>query len=180
MQAVILAAGRGTRMEELTGASPKPMLDVSGKPLLEYKFEALPEIIDEVIIIVGYLGGEIQRHFGSSFAGKRIVYVEQKELNGTAGALWCSKDILRERFLVMMGDDIYDLKDIEACIAPGEWWRLLVQQIPEMHRAGDVQLDAEANIDAILEGDLGSAPGLASTNLFQLDTRLFSCPMVPK
>lgn len=180
MQAIILAAGHGTRMEELTHAVPKSMLEVAGKPLLEYKFEALPEEVDEVLIIVGYLGGIIQEHFSGRYNGKRIVYVEQKELNGTAGALWCAKNILKDRFLVMMGDDIYAREDTEACIVPGNVWRLVVQQASEMYRAGDVQLDADANITAIIEGDHGATPGLASTNMFLLDMRLFSCPLVPK
>src|SRR5437016_4983418 len=107
MQAVILAAGHGTRMVELTQSVPKPMLTVAGKPLLEYKLDALPEKIDEVIIIVGYLGGVIQKHFGGLYDNKRILYVEQEKLDGTAGALWCAKDILHDRYLVMMGDDIY-------------------------------------------------------------------------
>ena len=180
MQAVILAAGRGTRMVELTESVPKPMLDVGGKPLLEYKLEAMPDEIDEVVLIVGYLGDVIRKHFGNGFARKRIQYVEQKELDGTAGALWKAKDLLHERFLVLMGDDIYAHEDIEACIAPGEVWRLLVQQVPELHRAGDVQLGDDGSISEIIEGDRRSEPGLASTNMFLLDTRLFAAPMVPK
>ena len=190
MQAVILAAGRGTRMVELTTKVPKPMLEVEGKPLLEYKFEALPEEIDEVIIIVGYLGEVIQKHFAGSYIGKHIRYVEQKDLNGTAGALWCAKDILsagggsasggKDRFLVMMDDGIYTRENAEECIAPGNVWRLLVQQLPEMYRAGNVELGEDGSIAAIVEGDQRTAPGLASTNMFLLDTRLFTAPMVAK
>lgn len=180
MQAVILAAGRGTRMVELTESVPKPMLDVGGKPLLEYKLEAMPDEIDEIVLIVGYLGNVIQKHFGSGFAGKRIHYIEQEKLDGTAGALWKAKDLLHGRFLVLMGDDIYAREDIEACIAPGEVWRLVVQQLPEMHRAGDVRLGEDGSISEVVEGDEGSEPGLASTNMFLLDTRLFGAPLVPK
>ncbi len=180
MQAVILAAGHGTRMEELTQSVPKPMLDLAGKPLLEYKFEALPAEIDEIVVVVGYLGNVIQGYFGGRYNDKRIVYVEQKEVNGTAGALWCAQSVLHDRFLVMMGDDIYTQKDIESCIAPGDVWRLLVQQSSEMHRAGDVQLDENANIAAIIEGDRRTEAGLASTNMYLLDTRVFSCVLVPK
>jgi bifunctional UDP-N-acetylglucosamine pyrophosphorylase/glucosamine-1-phosphate N-acetyltransferase len=180
MQAVILAAGQGTRMEELTTEVPKPMLDVAGKPLLEYKLDVLPSEINEVIIIVGYLAHTIRAHFGSAYDGKHITYIEQEDRNGTAGALWQAKDVLKDRFLVMMGDDMYAREDIKACIADGDTWRLLVQQMSEMRRAGDVQLDADANIVAIIEGDKRDAPGLASTNMFLLDTRIFSCPMVPK
>ncbi len=180
MQAVILAAGHGTRMEELTHAVPKPMLDLEGKPLLEYKFEALPDDIDEVVVVVGYLGNVIQGYFGSRYKEKNITYVEQKEMNGTAGALWQAQSVLHDRFLVMMGDDLYVQEDIEACIKDGDAWRLLVQEISEMHRAGSIELDENALITNIIEGDKNKEKGLASTNMYLLDTRVFSCPLVPK
>lgn len=177
MQAVILAAGRGTRMVELTTAVPKPMLEVVGRPLLEYKFEALPEEVDEVILIVGYLGNVIRSRFGARFDDKRISYVEQKTQSGTADALWSARDILKDRFLVLNGDDIYAKEDIEAVIAPGEVWRLLVQEKENLGRSGSVELDGEGRVTAIVEGDRDGDTGLASTNMFCLDTRLFSQPM---
>src|SRR3990167_11171308 len=106
MQAVILAAGRGTRMVELTGEIPKPMLPVGGRPLLEYKLDAMPDEIDEVILVVGYQGSVIRKHFGERYGNKRIQYVEQKELNGTAGALWSAPPPFPHRFLLLIGDDI--------------------------------------------------------------------------
>ena len=63
MQAVILSAGRGTRMGVLTDSMPKPMLTVLGKTLLEHKFDILPSEVDEIILIVGNMGGLIQKHF---------------------------------------------------------------------------------------------------------------------
>lgn len=184
MQAIILAAGRGTRMDELTTATPKPMLPVAGRPLLEYKIDALPDSIDEVILIVGYLKDVIKRHFGAVYGGKRVRYIEQGELNGTAGALWSAKEMLHDRFLVMMGDDIYWSGDIETCIGKEDSWTLLVQELPQMHRAGNVKLDAEGRIGEIIESSIEDAdrlePGIASTNLYVLDTRIFSCPLLPK
>jgi NDP-sugar pyrophosphorylase family protein len=115
MQAVILAAGKGTRMGELTSDIPKPLLKVAGKSLLEYKLDALPEKINEVIIIIGYMGDQIRIKYGDSFNNKKITYVEA-EPKGTAYALWQAKDILKERFIIMMGDDIYDKKSIEQAI----------------------------------------------------------------
>ena len=91
MQAVILAAGRGTRMKELTENSPKALLEVAGRPLLQYALDTLPNDVDEVVIIVGYLGGMIHDRFGPEYYGKRLLYVEQEELNGTAGALSLAK-----------------------------------------------------------------------------------------
>jgi len=184
MQAIVLAAGRGTRMNELTTVVPKPMLEVSGRPLLEYKIDAMPEDIDEVILIVGFHGNVVRQHFGSRYSNRRITYVEQNELNGTAGALWCAKDILKGRFLVMMGDDIYAKEDVAECVSKTEVWTLLVQQLAEMHRAGSVVLAEDGNIADVIESreedEARMEPGLASTNLYVLDDRLFSSPLVPK
>jgi len=184
MQAVILAAGRGTRMGELTSAVPKPMLDLGGRPLLEYKLDALPEDIINVVLIVKYQEHVVRNHFGSSYQGKTITYVQQSDLEGTAGALWAARDVLKDRFLVMMGDDIYTKEDIARCVEPSEHWRLLVQELTEMHRAGRVELDSEGMISGVVESkeeDIArTEKGLASTNLYVLDTRLFSCELVPK
>lgn len=180
MQAVILTAGRGTRMEELTTAVPKSMLTVDGKTLLEYKLEALPDEIEEIILVVGHLSHVIKTHYGSKYRGRPLIHVEQTELNGTAGALWSAKDFIKDRFLVLNGDDILFATDLKRCVEGSDTWKLLVQQTDEMYRAGSVELDENANITAIIEGDRGTAQGLASTNIFTLDTRLFSQPLIPK
>src|SRR3989344_6700347 len=120
MQPVILAAGRGTRMVELTGEVPKPMLPVGGRPLLEYKLDAMPDEIDEVILVIGYQGAVVRKHFGGRYGNRQIQYVEQKELNGTAGALWVARLLLHDRFLVLMGGDIYAGEDVAAWMAKTE------------------------------------------------------------
>lgn len=183
MQCVILAAGRGTRMEELTGAVPKPMLMVGGKTLIEHKLDLLPDDVDEVIFVVGYLGKVIRDRFGELYNGKKIFYQEQEELNGTAGALWRARSVLKDRFIVMMGDDIYAKEDIEQCVRAKEW-ALLVQGLPALYRAGRVELDVDGNIVNIIESskedEVRKKAGIACTNMYVLDTRLFDCPLIPK
>ncbi len=117
MITVILAAGRGTRMGALTTETPKPMLKVHGKNLIERKLEVLPKETTKVIIVVGYLKESIMEYFGTSWNGLAIEYVEQRVLSGTGGAIDLCKDLLHneEQFIVLMGDDLYsqeDLKDI--------------------------------------------------------------------
>lgn len=177
MQAVILAAGRGTRMKELTESVPKPMLEVNGRTLLEHKFDVLPDDVDEIIIIVGYLGSVIHDRYGGDYRGKRVLYIEQDVLDGTAGALWRARDMLEDRFLVMMGDDIYAAADVEACIAKRDAWAMLVQKTEHI-AGGAVTIDGKHRITSIIENSTGA--GYAGTNLFALDTRLFEYDMIPK
>ncbi len=117
MQAVILAAGKGLRLRPFTEQHPKPLIDISGKPLLEHTLSALPDQITEVIIVVGYLGEQIVEHFGNEFNGKTIKYVTQEELLGTGDALLRAKPLLDRQFLVVNGDDLYTKSDLEKMVA---------------------------------------------------------------
>ncbi len=179
MQALILAAGRGTRMGALTETIPKPLLMLSGKTVLERIFETLPEEIDEVIIVVGYLGHTIQQKFGGQFGNKKLLYIEQEVLDGTAGALWRAKDLLKDSFLVMNGDDICSRDDVRACALSADW-AILVQQFDEIGSMGKVLINEQGLVQDIVEKELHTGgPGIAnSANFFKLDTRIFSYPLV--
>jgi dTDP-glucose pyrophosphorylase len=88
MKAVILAAGKGTRMRELTNELPKPMLPVQGKPILEHIVEGLVAAgIRDYCLITGWKAEVIERHFGDgSRWGVRMTYTRQVEQNGTGRA----------------------------------------------------------------------------------------------
>src|SRR5262249_3376454 len=107
MQAIILAAGKGTRLGKLTEEIPKAMIPIAGKPFLFYILENLPVGIDSIIIAIGHNGEKIRDYFGDSFKGKLISYLPVPELNGTADTLFKAKLLLKSRFLVLFGDDFY-------------------------------------------------------------------------
>ena len=139
----------------------------------------MPEEVEEIIIVVGYLRDKIRERFGGSYNGKRILYVEQEVLDGTMGALSRVKGILADRFIVMMGDDLYAGDDIMRCIAVPDWV-MLVEETSSMSAGGRVIIDDNGTITDIEEGDHRGKAGLASTGLFVLDTRIFQYPMIPK
>lgn len=176
MQCVILAAGRGTRMGELTENVPKPMLPLLGKPMLEWKLEMLPEAIDEVVFIIGYHGNQIERYFGDRFGGKRISYVVQDVLNGTGGALALTNDIVSERFLVAMGDDLYAREDLERLLA--ENLAVLAYETDRAEPYGLLDTDARGNLTNIVERPHGRREGLVNAAAYMLDRRIFDEPFV--
>ena len=179
MQAVILASGRGTRMGTLTDSVPKPMLMVAGKTLIDHKLDALPPEIDEVIIVIGYQGQLIREHYGDSYKGIRLQYVEQPELNGTGGAMWLARPLITGRFLVLMGDDIYAREDIERCITTDDW-SVLIERTETMAQGGSMVVDEDGFVLGIEEGDHRGRPGIMNTNMFVLDERVFEQELVPK
>jgi NDP-sugar pyrophosphorylase family protein len=179
MQAVILAAGRGTRMRELTLNVPKPLLTVRGKTLLDYQFDVLPDGVDEVIIVIGYRGEQISEKYGGWHHGKHVTYVEQKKLDGTGGALWLCRSHLKNSFLVTTADNIFEKADVEkASCMP---WSVVGLEVDDLGGAAKMVVDTSDRVMDILEvGHHDKSPGFLNTGLYCLDMRIFEHPLVQK
>ena len=114
MQAVIQAGGKGTRVSSITGDTiPKPMLEVSGYPILYHQIMNLKKCgITDITLIVGHLGNVIHEYFedGSKF-GVNISYIDENpELPlGTAGALYYLKEKIKEDFIFLLADVFIDI-----------------------------------------------------------------------
>lgn len=106
MQVAILAGGRGTRLGDLTKDRPKSMIEVRGKPFLEYQLDLLRKGgIENIVMCLGYAAEQIESHFknGKKY-GLNIKYSFEDRPLGTAGALKKAKDILDDTFFTMYGD----------------------------------------------------------------------------
>ena len=106
MIAVVLCGGKGARLRPYTDEIPKPMLPLGKKPILQYILEnAKRNGIEEVFLTVGYKKEQIKEYFGDGQSfGIKINYVEEDEPKNTAGSILPLKDVLKETFLVLMGD----------------------------------------------------------------------------
>ncbi len=105
MQAVVLAAGEGTRMRPRTADKPKALVEVAGKPILTRCFETLVELgADELLVIIGYEGAQIRDHYGASFSGVPITYAWQDKQQGMAHALLQAEPHVEGDFMCMDGD----------------------------------------------------------------------------
>jgi NDP-sugar pyrophosphorylase family protein len=102
----ILAGGRGTRLGERVRDTPKPLLEVAGRPFLLHQLALLAEHgAREVVVCVGYRGEQIASSIGPEAFGLRVRYShDAPELDGTLGALRRALPLLGERFLVLYGD----------------------------------------------------------------------------
>lgn len=131
-QAVILAGGAGPELRPLTYEVPKALIPVGGKPILEYTIERLHNLdIRTVILAIGHLGNKIKDHFGSGKSfGVDIIYSEEKQPLGTAGALKKVQPLLANQpFLVLHGDILADI-DLDE----------LVRFHQEQHSVGTIAL----------------------------------------
>jgi len=109
MDGIILAGGKGTRMRPLTLNTPKPLLPVHGKPILEWALMGLRPTVDHVLIVVSYLKEQIADFMARQTLFSHYTLVEQlPEPQGTGHALQCCAPYLRsESFLVHNGDDLF-------------------------------------------------------------------------
>ena len=176
MPAVILCAGMGTRMGELTRDIPKPLLHIGNKTLLEYKLESLPEEIDKIVLVIGYKGKKIKEAFGNYFRKIPIVYVEDRTVSGTAHALWQAKDVVRRRFVVMMGDDIYSSEAIKKCV---QFDFSIVGKTETIDKPGDrIVTDSNNNLIDFVTHEkyrtIRDGAGLIFTGLYSLTADIFN------
>ena len=105
-------------MKPLTENTPKPLLKVAGKTILEQIVSRLPQEIDELILVVGYLGRQIVDFCGEEFLGRKVQYIWQEKKLGTYHALKICQHLFEpnERFLMLFADDIHGAEGIVGCL----------------------------------------------------------------
>ena len=115
MDAIILAAGLGTRLRPHTLTTPKPLLPVQGRPILDWALGALPPAVDRVIVVVHYLAGQIETYLRGQRYFPEWETVAQEVPRGTGDALRsCRERIRSDHFLVLNGDDLRGSLEREA------------------------------------------------------------------
>jgi bifunctional UDP-N-acetylglucosamine pyrophosphorylase/glucosamine-1-phosphate N-acetyltransferase len=167
MDAIILAAGLGTRLRPHTERVPKPLLPVQGRPILDWTLGALPKAVDRVLVVVHYLAEQIEAYLGKQPHFARWETVLQKEPCGTGDALRaCREQIRSDRFMVLGGDDLFgasDLASLSGCSAG-----LLVQPVDDARRFGIAILRPDGTLDHLIE-----KPNIEGRQLANIGAYLF-------
>lgn len=117
MQAIILAAGKGTRMGEFTQAIPKPMIELNGTTLIKRALDTLAATdINKITIVVGHQGKKIMEHIGNSYKNTLLTYINNTDYDtkNNIHSIWlCRHDLIKDDTIIIDGDVIFDKESIQ-------------------------------------------------------------------
>ena len=179
MKAMVLAAGKGTRLFPLTGEVPKPMAPVVDCPIIQHIFELLADSgMEEVHVNVHYLADALLEAYGerSRINGLQIQMSRETELMGTAGGVKRLSDKFDETFVVIMGDALTDV-DLTSLIAfhreRGALATIALRRVADTSEYGVVEVDSGGNIQGFQEKPepAEAISTLANTGIYVLEPR---------
>ena len=185
MDAVILAAGQGTRLRPLTDDKPKGMVEVDGKPILTHCFDQLIELgADELYVVVGYKKQNIINYYEDEYQGVPITYTHQREQLGLAHALLTVEEHIDDDFMLMLGDNVFqaNLQDVvnrqqeERADAA-----FLVEEVPwdEASRYGVCDTNKYGEITEVIEKPEDPPSNLVMTGFYTFTPAIFhACQLV--
>ncbi|HEY8175815.1 MAG TPA: sugar phosphate nucleotidyltransferase [Gemmatimonadaceae bacterium] len=151
MKVIIPLAGKGTRLRPHTHITPKPMLRIAGKPVIDYVMDDLQKLggIEQVIYITGHLKEKVEDYTRSKYPWPSV-FVEQKEQRGTADAIALARPYVDRPVMVIFVDTIFDadLSVIKRTDTDGIIW---VKEVEDYKRFGVVVADKDGNMKQIVE-----------------------------
>ncbi len=181
MKAVVLAAGEGARLQPITATRPKPMIQVGGKPILEYCLDALKfSGITEVIIVTHYMSHAIKQYFGDGKKiGLDITYAEQAEMLGTANAVSVVEPYIDGDLVLVYGDLLFSREIVADVIRLYEAERpaaaMAVVSVEAPENYGIVELENDKIIKCVVEKPAAgkAQSNLANAGLYVVSEKIF-------
>lgn len=178
MKAVILAAGKGTRMKEITETIPKPMVLIKDKPMLEHIITFVKNAgLTEFGIVIGYKKSFVEEYFGDgSGFGISITYIEQKEQNGTGAAFHLTREFTNGDSVFFTFGDVLTPPDnylrMKRMFEMNNCYALLgLNIINDPYRGAAVYIDEDNNIIKMVEKP---PKGTSTTNLNNAGVMVFN------
>ena len=177
-EAIILAGGKGTRLQAVVKDVPKPMAPVAERPFLTYLLDQLNQAgIEKVYLSVGYKHEVITNHFGAQYKDIQLNYVVENEPLGTGGGIkLAAKQVTSDNFYVINGDTYFDIdfealesfyhnQNFDACLA--------LSHVENASRYGTVQLTKDQRISRFAEKEEASKDGLINGGIYLVNKHVF-------
>jgi len=171
MHAIVIAAGRGTRMRPLTDRRPKPLLPVGCTTLLERALAQCAPHVDRFVLVVGYRGDQLRERIGDTFEGLPVTYVEQDDREGTAHAVGRAGEVVEDRALVLNGDLLVD-DDLIADLVAADGHALAVTEVDNPTDYGVVDVDA-GRVRGIVEKPEEPPSNRANVGVYVFEPSIF-------
>lgn len=174
MKGIVLAAGRGTRLQPMTKTVSKLLLPIYDKPMIEYPLSTLHRLgITTAMIVIDKEHNEQVKHYlGDKYHEMNLTYAFQEQPLGTADALKVAREYAGDSDIaVILGDQYFtELPNISrfkkgaVCYA---------QEVPNASRFGTLTVDLQGNVQAITEKPEGNNPGLALVGFYLFDKEIW-------
>jgi NDP-sugar pyrophosphorylase family protein len=172
MDAIILAAGKGTRLRPYTETTPKPLLAVQGRPILDWIIGALPPV-ERLVVVVNYLAEQIEEYLARQTHIRNWATVRQTEPRGTGDALMsCKGRVTGEKVMVLNGDDLIGRADLArlAAVPMG----ILTHPVDQPENYGVIFRNTDGTLKQIVEKQKGlPAPQLANVGGYVFPHEVF-------
>jgi UDP-N-acetylglucosamine diphosphorylase/glucosamine-1-phosphate N-acetyltransferase len=182
LKAVVLAAGEGVRLQPVTATRPKHLIELGGKPILEFCLNALKASgITEVVVVTHYIGDAIRRFFGDGVKfGLKIEYAEQAEMLGTGNAVSVVEPYIDNDFVLVYGDLLFAPEAVANVVTlfeaenPAAVMAVVPVEKPESY--GIVEVGAGQTVKGIVEKPASSdAPSnLANAGIYVFSKEIFN------
>jgi bifunctional UDP-N-acetylglucosamine pyrophosphorylase/glucosamine-1-phosphate N-acetyltransferase len=172
VDAIILAAGKGTRLRPHTDQTPKPLLAVQGRPILDWIIGALPPV-ERLVVVVNYLAEQIEDYLAKQTHVRNWTAVRQTEPRGTGDALMsCKGPVSGTRVMVLNGDDLIGRADL-ARLAQTPMG-ILAHPVDTPENYGVIFRNPDGTLKRIAEKEKGlPAPQLANVGAYMFPGTVF-------
>jgi bifunctional UDP-N-acetylglucosamine pyrophosphorylase/glucosamine-1-phosphate N-acetyltransferase len=172
MDAIIMAAGLGTRLQPHTFTTPKPLLPVQERPILDWSLGSLPPAVNRVLVVVNYLAEQVEAYLRKQTHFAAWETVRQEVPRGTGDAVRsCKARVRSERVLVLNGDDLYgaaDLAKLADCPAG-----VLCHAVQEPKKFGIAFLKTDGTLEKLVEKPDLPGPMLGNTGAYVFPRAIF-------
>jgi len=182
LQGVILAAGKGKRIQPFSHHTPKPLLPVLDRPLLVWQIQAMRELgVTDIVIVIGHLGHHVVQTLGDgSRYGVKLSYVEQDQVLGIAHAVGQLEPHVSRPFLLFLGDIFFETKNLASMLTAFEQDGVdavlavkVEQDKAAIRRNFTVDLDDAGRVRRVIEKPRHPRTNLKGCGLYLFDATFF-------